>query len=272
MSSQRSPFYDTLMSSPVLTDQSSIKYAANDDAVKAFTVKLIDIATGKNGAVMPFRHVEFLRQSCRKLAEVTGEEHYKVMEEQFELLDKFSIIRNIRLMLKFNLLLLRKEKTTFVLSEEDLMLNDKLSVFMLKAKQLHIDVSGYLDESYDDDDIKGCDNDFCLNQKDTPGHAGDLITILRDADGCDHVLLIVRGNSPGKSQVALPGGFKEGKESAAQMCKRECEEETGYNSSGVTTQYYELTTVKSGNWDARPLFAKHGMICEGLLRFDIVTR
>lgn len=271
MTSQGSSFYNTLKSSPVFAGKSSVTYAANDDAAKAFTVCLQDLARGINGAVMPFRHPEFLRQACRKLAEVVGEEHYTTMEEQFALQDKFATIRNLRLMLKFNLLLIRKSKATFIISEKDQELFNKLPELKELAKELGVDVSGYLDETYDEQDIAGCDNDFCLNQRDKPGEAGDLVTILCDSEGQDHVLLIVRANAPGKSQVALPGGFKEGKESAAELCKREGNEETCYKANGVYTRYFELTQVRSKTWDPRPLFAKHGMINDGLLRYDVAA-
>lgn len=268
MASQKPSFYDTLKSTPVLKGKSAVTYKANDDALKAFTVRLTDLATGKNGAVMPFRHPEFMRQACRKLVEVTGEEHYSVMEAQFAILDTFAIIRNIRLMIKFNLLLISKGKTTFIISDSDKNLLDQIPAFKVRALSLGVDVSGYLDEEYDDKDIDGCNNDFCLTQRETPGQAGDLVTILLDDVGCDHVLLIVRRNAPGMSQVALPGGFKEGKESAVEMCKREGAEETGYVSTGVITKYFELEQVNSRTWDPRPLFAKKGMIVDGLLRFD----
>jgi hypothetical protein len=263
-------FYTLLKSTPKLPPGSTITYAANDDATKAFTVCLQDLASGKAGVVMPFRHPEFLRQSCHKLYEVTGEEHYKTMELQFQLQDSFATIRNIRLMLKFNLMLMRKGKATFVISEWDQIILNCISELKKSADDLGVDISGYLDESYDDADIAGCDNDFCLNQRETPGEAGDLVTILTDGDGQDHVLLIVRGNAPGMSQVALPGGFKAGKESAAEMCKREGAEETGYATSGTVTRYFELEQVRSKTWDPRPLFAKGGMINDGLLRYDVV--
>ncbi len=270
MASQGLLFYDTLKSFPILTDKSSITYLGSDDATKAFTARLQDLACGLNGAVMPFRHPEFLRQACDTLVKVTGEEHYYTMEAQFALQDTFATIRNLRLMLKFNLLLMRKGKATFIIAEKDQELFNQLPELRVKAAELGVNVSGYLDETYDDQDITGCDNDFCLNQRDKAGEAGDLVTILCDSEGQDHVLLIVRGNSPGKSQVALPGGFKEGKESAAAMYQREGAEETNYKASGVCTRYFELTQVRSKTWDPRPLFAKHGMINDGLLRFDVV--
>ncbi len=271
MASQGSSFYDTLKSSPVLTGKSSATYAGSDDATKAFTALLKDLARGHKGAVMPFRHPEFLRQACLKLAEVTGEAHYTTMAAQFALQDLYATVRNLRLMLKFNLMLMRKGKATFIISEKDQELFNELAYLKEQATLLGVDVSGYLDESYDEQDIAGCDNDFCLNQRDKAGEAGDLVTILRDAEGQDHVLLIVRANAPGKSQVALPGGFKEAKDkSAAAMCQREGDEETGYKARGVNTRYFELTQVQSKTWDPRPLFAKHGMINDGLLRFDVV--
>jgi hypothetical protein len=271
MSSQGSPFYHSLKSTPRLSDACFVTYAANDDATGAFTVRLQDLADGCHGAVMPFRHPEFLRQACCKLADFTGKDRYLTMAKQFELQDHFAIIRNLRLQLKFNLVLLRKNKSTFVLAEKDQHFLNIICDLKESARTLHVDISGYLDESYDDLDIAGCDNDFCLNQLDTPCQAGDLVTILLDADDQDHVLLIVRGNAPGKTQIALPGGFKEGKESASELCKREAHEETGYVANGASTHYFDLDQVVSKTWDPRPRFARYGMINDGLLRFDIVA-
>lgn len=268
-------FYDTLKSTPALADGVSLTYLGQDDAKAAFTVNLSDLAKCKDSLVMPFRHPEFLRQACLSLAENGGCtcecETYSILALMFDVQGKFAIIRNLRLMLKFNLLLMRKGKATFVISEENQQMLNDIPRFKREAEELGVDVSGYLDETYDDSDIAGCDNDFCLNQRETSGEAGDLVTIIRDVRGDEHVLVIVRANSPGKNQVALPGGFKEAKESVAELCKREAREETGYTTTGgVTTRWFELETVKSKTWDPRPLFAKEGMINHGLLRFDSI--
>ncbi len=49
-----------------------------------------------------------------------------------------------------------------------------------------------------------------------------------------HVLLIQRGNAPGKGLYAMPGGFIEMRETAYQSCLRELEEETHLSVLGVT--------------------------------------
>jgi hypothetical protein len=194
------------------------------------------------------------------------------MEQQFQLQDIFSVIRNLRLMLKFNLLLTCKGKPTVGIADSDLVLLNPRYVLEAKSRatDLKVDVSGYLDELYDDADLSGCNNDFCLNQCDTPGVSGNLVTILRDDNKQDYVVLVVRSNAPGVPQVALPSGFKRGKEAPEETCKRGGIEETGYVSKGTDTRYYELSSVTSKTWDPRPAFGKAGTINHGLLRYEVM--
>ena len=261
-------FY-ALKSVPRLPEASSIVYAAADDATKAFFVPLQALASGKNGVLSPFRHDFYLGAACQVLYKALGDERLSTMAQQFELKDNFAQLRNMRLMRKkFNPRLNKKRLPTFTFRPEDQALNDRLQEFKSMAVELGVDVTGYFDLSYDSDDFAGCNNAFCLTPKKAIGVAGDKVTIVRDLDNEFHVLMIVRANSPGKRQLALPGGFKEGKETAMQMCKREDMEESGYASTGLATGFIMLPQVVSFTWDPRPLFAEHGMCNEGLLQFD----
>jgi len=54
-----------------------------------------------------------------------------------------------------------------------------------------------------------------------------LVTVEGLVRIADRVLLIRRGNAPGKGLLAMPGGFIEQRETACQSALRELQEETG---------------------------------------------
>lgn len=277
---------------------------AHDDARRAFTVRLQDIATGKG--CLAFRHAAFLCNACCILREATGDVQYSIMADQFNVLDEWSIHRNQRLVtLHDNIpnvvtafsakllsllhnstineaganalvqcltLLTTLQKGVFdTATTEILSYATTLLTMFRNAAQHGVDVTKYIDTSNDAVDVAGFANPWCREVQDTVVETGDLVTIIIDADKVPHLLVIVREFSPGVNQLALPGGFKEALESAKQTCLREGAEETAYASSGMRTTYHHLDTVSSKTWDPRPRMSQHGTKSHGLLRVETVN-
>jgi ADP-ribose pyrophosphatase YjhB (NUDIX family) len=141
-------------------------------------------------------------------------------------------------------------------------LESELESLKLEAIEHCVNLSGYLDETNDTNEVIDCTNAWNMEQKDIPGEASDYINIVKDLDGIVWVLLITRLFGPGRNQDAFPGGFREIGETFEQAGNREGDEETELdlkNSSKYSTVSINITEKHSYWHDPRGKF-KCGMI------------
>lgn len=221
---------------------------AKDDAELVHEIRVDDIASGKHA--MPFCHVWFLLDYYSMI----GRDDYT---KKFEVMFDLSRIRNRRLMRKVNVILAQcGGKKLFDLEHLSLIDTDLVKT---RAKVFGVDVSAYLGEQNDEDDVSQCTSEWCLNQSTEPGKASDNVQIITDLDGVDWLILITRKNGPGRGQKALAGGFVDPGETFVDAADREKDEETGVELFGsYTTTVTDLDTVMMMDWDPRAKFP-HGM-------------
>jgi hypothetical protein len=237
-----------------------LKLVAKDDARNVFTIPVIKVANGD--VAMPFRHPEFA------LAYYASRD--EILRAKFELICSFARIRNHRVMRKCNSIIATLvDKKQFEFTPEMDVLDQKLSIFIEKAKVFGVNPYLYLDETTDEDDVAQCTNSWCLNQNPTPGKASDNIIIITDLDNIDWFVLIERQNGPGRAQAAWAGGFVDKDETFVQAAIREQDEEVQMELSGagvnVATTQTELPVIKSKDWDPRAKFV------EGMENGAVVT-
>jgi len=222
---------------------------AKDDAELVHEIRVDDIASGKHA--MPFCHVWFLLDYYS----MTERDDYT---KKFEVLFDLSRIRNRRLMRKVNVILAQcGGKKLFEVDNMRPVFD--IELVKTRAKVFGVDVSAYLGDENDEDDVSQCTSEWCLNQSPEPGKASDNVQIITDLDGVDWLILITRKNGPGRGQKALAGGFVDPGETFVEAADREKDEETGVELFGsYTTTVTDLAPVMMMDWDPRAKFP-HGM-------------
>lgn len=230
----------------------TLNLVAKDDARFVEVVPVAYIAYGLRA--MPFLHPWFAL------------DYYKNHNVNCEIADRLEVIyqlariRNHRVMRKVNGIVATKEgKKLFQICE----MSNIVST-MTEARELGIDPSKYLDETIDEDDVRQCTNDWCLNQNPGCGKAADNVQIITDLDGVDWLVLIVRQFGPGRAQLAWAGGLVDKGETFKAAALREKDEETEVSVSShgvtdqvkVTTTQTELKPVKMMDWDPRAKFVE----------------
>jgi hypothetical protein len=143
---------------------------------------------------------------------------------------------------------------------------DDIRSLVASCKQNNINHSTYFDETYDEAEVEGSTNDFCLNQLNEPGRASDAVRIIIDSDCIHWIVLIVRNFAPGIGNLALAGGFLDTiTELYSAAATRELDEEVG-GLNWLTLSYsikFDLPVQEIQGWDIRAKFAKYGMIVGG---------
>ena len=222
----------------------TLNLVAKDDAAFVHAVRATDVMNGVEA--MPFGHPWFAMDYYRKI----GREDYA---KKFEIVFALARIRNRRLMKKVNDIIAQHEgKKQFDLTNMDFI---DTAETIAKAHELGIDVTKYMDETMDADDVAQCSNAWCLNQNETCGKAADNVVIITDLDGVDWFILIVRQNGPGRSQLAWAGGFVDKDETFKAAAIREMDEEMDVGIAGnFKTIYADLDSVKIMDWDPRAKF------------------
>ena len=222
----------------------TLNLIAKDDAAFVHAVRATDVMNGVEA--MPFGHPWFAMDYYRKI----GREDYA---KKFEIVFALARMRNRRLMKKVNAVIAQHEgKKQFDLTNMDFI---DTAATIAKAHELGMDVSKYMDETMDEDDVSQCSNAWCLNQNETCGKAADNVVIITDLDGVDWFILIVRQNGPGRSQLAWAGGFVDKDETFKNAAIREMYEEMYVGIAGnFKTIYTDLDSVKIMDWDPRAKF------------------
>lgn len=273
-----------------LGDHCTVNYAAGDDAQNVFTVRLEDLAAGKGSVGLAFRHAAFLSHACTILESKTGEPEYYVMAQQFATIDELSAYRNRRLvrlfhgdcmqdaLAKINLVASGAvdpaEPMDLTIDEcvdfaDDIVVRYKL---IAQAIARGVDYRPYFSTANNAADVAGFRNPWCLDVQSSAAVTGDLVSITIDASNVAHVLLIERKFSPGIGQFALPGGFKEAKDLLDEAtCLREFSEETAFETTGMVTTYYPLSSLHAMDHDPRPRFSEYGTISHAIMRLDMIV-
>jgi hypothetical protein len=254
-----------------------LNLVAKDDAVHVHAVPVDDVLNGT--VAMPFLHIwfayDYYRQkndaNIRKLENELAYMFYTgnlnssqtaqaIMREnliktkiipRWKAMFTVARIRNHRLMRKVNAVLEKHAGKMQFNVPEDIDIEKALE----NATALGCDVTLYMDEAADVDDVEQCTNEWCLNQSETCGKASDNVVIITDLDGVDWFVLIVRQNGPGRNQLAWAGGFVDNNETFKDAAIREMDEEMEIGITGkYTTTHTELPTVKMNDWDPRAKF------------------
>lgn len=121
-----------------------------------------------------------------------------------------------------------------------------------QARELEIDPEPTLSEAYDQSNVEGSTNDWCLSRTETI-EAADVV-IIREPHGMKgpgevEVLLIRRGNPPFMNDWALPGGMRDEGESLQETAQREMGEEV--NLHFIRPSGTWLGEEQSTLWDPR---------------------
>ena len=207
------------------------KLTAHDDALNSEFIKYEDFC---NSGVSAFGHDYIVYRAIENYPELQHNANKLLIKA------KFAWLRNIRIIRQVNILfaLLRAEQDRISkipecdrvrqlpITAEMIALEETLEDLKLEAIAYGVDISGYLDTSNDDDDIKECTNSWNQDQKKEAGAASDYVHFVKDKDGVWWVLVITRVNGPGRNTYALPGGFKEPNETFSEAGCREGNEET----------------------------------------------
>ena len=210
----------------------SFSLKARDDALGAEFVKLSHFIDGTE--VLAFNHAYIV---WRRIKDHPTLKKYAT---KFWVIVRMAWIRNIRLIRKNNAIfsVLRAEQDIIAdkpeedrlkllpITEEMLALESTLEALKQEAIVYGVNLSGYLDETFDDLDVTDCTNVWNQEQRKTPGEASDYVNLIRDLNGTWWILVITRQFGPGRNQRALPGGFREAGETFAQAGNREGMEET----------------------------------------------
>jgi hypothetical protein len=229
-----------------------LNLVAKDDARFVEVVPVEYIAYGVRA--MPFLHAWFALDYYKNYCTIS--ESATEFARRLEVVFQLSRIRNHRIMRKVNEIIATREgKRKFQINE----MSNVVGI-LVEARELGIDISKYLDEKTDEDDVAQCSNDWCLNQNTECGKAADNVQIITDLDGVDWLVLIVRQFGPGRAQLAWAGGLVDKGETFKTAALREKDEETettltgdAKNVSFYTTQT-ELRPVKMMDWDPRAKF------------------
>lgn len=235
-----------------------LKMAAKSDAAAVTTVRVSDLANGK--LRMAFMHPKFLW----KYYEGKGK---TILAQQFELVTFLAEWRNLRLIRKINPILAENEKILFRITERMLEMESLLPEILIKCEKLGVDPSRYMCEDADQDDVEQCTDgpnhedkrtrDFNFAQLCIPFKASDILSIIKDKDGIDVIVVIKRQFGPGRGDFAYPGGGVELGETHSQAAAREGEEEVENNIKdlGFTITKKTLDVISSNFWDPRGRFA-----------------
>ncbi len=227
---------------------------AKSDAQNVYCIPAVKVASGE--VVMPFRHVEF--------AAVYYKDRNPELFKRFDILTKFSRIRNHRLMEKINVEIAKHEgKKQFVITDEMRELDNQFNDLCKQAYLIGVNPDKYNNTDTDADDIEQSTNAWCLNQNTERGKASDNIVIITDLDKVDWFVLIQRQNGPGRAQAAWAGGFVEPNETFAEAALREGEEEMDMSFQKLqvskkqvtfTREVTQLPVIISDDWDVRAKF------------------
>ena len=117
------------------------------------------------------------------------------------------------------------------------------------ADDAGVSLDAYFDESFDKDDVEQATNSFSL-KKTSHGEAADAVIYRKGADGFE-VLMISREYGPFRGAMALPGGFRDGKESFPDTADREMSEEVGITAADALKRTDLGTVLDSPDWDPR---------------------
>lgn len=242
-----------------------------DDAQMAFYVPIARILDGR--IPLAFAHAAHLLATYDELhRKYPKNELFEEYIDKLKLIVALSLHRNNRLMRKINARLTEinrtipsnQEKKTLHTIEE--IKEDDERLLISSCEQNKINHLTYFNEEYDEDEVQGCTNEFCLNQRDEPGHASDAVRIIIDSDCIHWIVLIVRNFAPGRGNLALAGGFLDSiTELYSEAATRELDEEVG-GLNWLTLSYsikFDLPEQKIPGWDIRASFAKYGMIVGG---------
>jgi hypothetical protein len=227
-----------------------MRKVAKSDAQNVYCIPAYKVANGQ--VVMPFRHVDFAASYYKNIN--------PVIYKRFEILSKFSRIRNHRLMRKINQEIAKHpDKKQFTITQEMVDLDNQIHDLCADAMVMCVNPQYYLDTDGDDDDVEQSTNSWCLNQNAERGKASDNIVIITDLDNIDWFVLIQRQNGPGRSQAAWAGGFVEDNETFPEAALREGEEEVDLSFSKkhdikFTKTITNLPVIISDDWDVRAKF------------------
>lgn len=236
------------------------KIKAKDDAVKLHLTPIEEILSGRK--IMAFNHVQFLIDMFVKY-------NLDNLIPRAQLLLKCSIFRNMMITTSVNDIFVRINKHNNnnnlklkVITPEMNTIYTQKSNLIQEASQLGVNIDGYIE--FSDaiiTDIAGCSNKWNQIQSTTPGNAADCVLIIKDTDDKLYLFSIERGFSPGKNNIAFPGGFVDVTDkNMTGSALRELEEETGLELSDLDSQIGSLEQFdlprqeQTYAWDPRGKF------------------
>jgi hypothetical protein len=236
----------------------SIEGHAGDDAKKIGIFSMFDLIHGIFRVA--FSHITFLHAVIDNLISQHGDADgfFALMKTRVAIIEELSAMRNVRLMILHNPVLIEKGLLPFKYAND---FECDVQDLVARAILNQINPFPYFDTTNDDAEIKGTSNDFCFNQERTKKQeehpfmvvASDKVSAFIDAFGRIFIVGIERGNAPGINSVAHAGGFNDKKtdgtyETVLETAIREGNEEAIHNINELGITFMSIVDAKLYKW------------------------